>query len=55
LGNLGYLLGRDLGQRERGTELLRRAIELMHANRFERAFGGRSRADLEAMLREIGG
>lgn len=52
---LGYLLGRDLGQRERGTELLRRAIELMRVNKFERAFGGRSRDDLEALLREISG
>ncbi|HEX8337741.1 MAG TPA: tetratricopeptide repeat protein [Pyrinomonadaceae bacterium] len=50
---LGYLLGRDLGQRERGSELLRQAIELMRVNRFERAFGGRSRGDLEALLKEI--
>ena len=52
---LGYLLGKHLGQRERGTALLRQAIELMRVNRFERAFGGRTRADLEALLREIGG
>lgn len=51
--SLGYLLGRDLGQPERGRELLRQAIELMHANRLERGFGGRSRADLEALLQEI--
>lgn len=54
-GNLGYLLGRHLGQRERGTELLRRAVELMRVNGFARAFGGRTQADLEAQLREIGG
>lgn len=53
--SLGYLLGRHLGQRERGRELLRQAIELMRINRFKRAFGGRSQDDLEAMLREIGG
>lgn len=51
--SLGYLLGRDLGQPERGTALLRQAIELMDENRLERAFGGRSRADLEALLQEI--
>lgn len=51
----GYLLGKHLGQRERGAALLAQAIELMRVNRFERAFGGRSRADLEALLQEISG
>jgi hypothetical protein len=53
--SLGYLLGRHLGQRERGTELLGQAIELMRVNGFERAFGGRTQADLEAQLQEING
>ncbi len=56
-GNLGYLLGKDLGQRERGVELLEKAIALMHElmcdGSFTRAFGGRTLAESEAMLREI--
>jgi len=56
-GNLGYLLGKDLGQRERGAELLEKAItlmrDLMRDASFTRAFGGRTLAESEAMLREI--
>lgn len=52
-GNLGYLLCKHLGQRERGTALLVKATELMRVNRFTRAFGGRTLADLEAMVREF--
>ncbi len=53
LGNLGYLLGRHLGQRELGAASLLEAIELMRANSFGRAFGGRTLADLEALVREF--
>jgi tetratricopeptide (TPR) repeat protein len=53
--NLGYLLGKHLGQRERGVALLKQAMELMRVNGFERAFGGRSQADMEALLQEITG
>jgi tetratricopeptide (TPR) repeat protein len=56
-GNLGYLLGKDLGRREDGVELLEKAIalmrELMRDKSFTRAFGGRTLAESEAMLREI--
>lgn len=52
-GTLGYLLGKHLGQRERGATLLRQAIELMRVNRFERAFGGRTKPDLETQLEEV--
>jgi tetratricopeptide (TPR) repeat protein len=52
-GNLGYLLCKHLGQRERGTALLMQATELMRVNRFSRAFGGRTLADLEALVREF--
>jgi len=52
-GNLGYLLGKDLGQRERGAELLEAAIKLMSDEQFTRAFGGRTRPQLESMLHEI--
>lgn len=52
-GNLGYLLGKDLGQRKRGAELLAKAIKLMREEAFTRAFGGRTLADLEAALREF--
>lgn len=52
-GNLGYLLAKHLGQRERGTALLKQAIELMRESGFKRAFGGRTEADLEALLQEV--
>jgi tetratricopeptide (TPR) repeat protein len=52
-GTLGYLLGKHLGERERGAALLRQAIELMRVNQFERAFGGLTKADLEAQLEEV--
>jgi tetratricopeptide (TPR) repeat protein len=56
-GNLGYLLGKDLGQPERGAALLEKAIklmrELMREQVFTRAWGGRSLAELEAQLREV--
>jgi hypothetical protein len=54
-GNLGCLLGRHLGRRERGTALLTQAIELMRGSGFTRAFGGRTLADLEALVHEING
>ena len=53
LGNLGYLLGKHLGQPERGAALLVEAIELMRANSFTRAFGGRTLADLEVLVHEF--
>lgn len=52
-GNLGYLLGKHLGQRERGAALLIKATELMRQEVFTRAFGGRTLADLEALVREF--
>jgi tetratricopeptide (TPR) repeat protein len=52
-GNLGYLLCKHLGQRERGAALLVQATELMRENVFTRAFGGRTLADLEALVREF--
>lgn len=52
-GTLGYLLGKHLGERKRGAALLRQAIELMSVNRFERAFGGLTKTDLEAQLEEV--
>lgn len=56
-GNLGYLLGKHLDQREWGAVWLRRAItlmsQLMSEQKITRAFGGRTRPELEAMLQEI--